>query len=104
MGGLVLGGLVLHSSVYLPSLYIYFGFPLARLKWSFLFKSVRLPLHPRCALVADMDGARAVDMGGSESDACAGASSTGTAVNPLVVVMYLPLIARSVSNTSVSTN
>jgi hypothetical protein len=26
-------------------LYIYFGFPLARLKWRILLKSVRLPLH-----------------------------------------------------------
>jgi hypothetical protein len=61
-------------------------------------------LDPRCALVADMDGVRAVDTGGSESDVCAGASSTGTAVNPLVVVVYLPLTAQSVSDTSVSTN
>jgi hypothetical protein len=61
-------------------------------------------LDLRCALVTDMDGTRAVDMGGSESDMCAGASSTGTAVNPLVVVVYLPLTARSVSDTSVSTN
>jgi hypothetical protein len=61
-------------------------------------------LDLRCALVADIDGARAVDTGGSESDVCVGASSTGTAVNPLVVVVYLPLTARSVSDTSVSTN
>jgi hypothetical protein len=61
-------------------------------------------LDPRCTLVADIDGARAVDTGGSESDTCVGASSTGTAVNPLVVVVYLPLTARSVSDTSVSTN
>jgi hypothetical protein len=33
--------------VYLD-LYIYFGFPLARLKWSILLKSVRLPLHFHC--------------------------------------------------------
>jgi hypothetical protein len=72
MGGLVLGGLVLHFSVYhcrltkpgvlrvfsLDSpwlgkccilvyldLYINFGFPLARLKWSYLLESVRLPLQ-----------------------------------------------------------
>jgi hypothetical protein len=31
--------------VYLD-LYIYFGFPLARLKWSYLLESVRLPLQP----------------------------------------------------------
>jgi hypothetical protein len=29
----------------LLDLYIYFGFPLARLKWRILLKSVRLPLH-----------------------------------------------------------
>jgi hypothetical protein len=29
----------------LTDLYIYFGFPLARLKWRILLKSVRLPLH-----------------------------------------------------------
>jgi hypothetical protein len=28
-------------------LYIYFGFPLARLKWRILLKSVRLPLQTR---------------------------------------------------------
>jgi hypothetical protein len=31
--------------LFLPDLYIYFGFPLARLKWRILLKSVRLPLH-----------------------------------------------------------
>jgi hypothetical protein len=61
-------------------------------------------LDLRCALVADMDGTRAVDTGGSELDTCAGASSIGTAVNPLVVVVYLPLTVQSVSDTSVLTN
>jgi hypothetical protein len=31
--------------LFLLDLYIYFGFPLARLKWSSLLKSVRLPLQ-----------------------------------------------------------
>jgi hypothetical protein len=31
--------------LFLLDLYIYFGFPLARLKWRILLKSVRLPLH-----------------------------------------------------------
>jgi hypothetical protein len=31
--------------LFLLDLYIYFGFPLARLKWSYLLKLVRLPLH-----------------------------------------------------------
>jgi hypothetical protein len=31
--------------LFLFDLYIYFGFPLARLKWSPLLKSVRLPLQ-----------------------------------------------------------
>jgi hypothetical protein len=31
--------------LHLPWLYIYFGFPLARLEWSILLKSVRLPLQ-----------------------------------------------------------
>jgi hypothetical protein len=31
--------------LFLFDLYIYFGFPLARLKWSSLLKLVRLPLH-----------------------------------------------------------
>jgi hypothetical protein len=31
--------------LFLLDLYIYFGFPLARLEWSYLLKSVRLPLH-----------------------------------------------------------
>jgi hypothetical protein len=61
-------------------------------------------LDPRCALVADVDGARAVGPGGSELDTCAGASSIGTTVDSLVVVVYLPLTARSVSDTLVSTN
>jgi hypothetical protein len=55
-------------------------------------------------LVVDMDGMRAVGPGGGESDACAGASSTGITVNPLVVVVYSPLTVRSVSDTPVSTN
>jgi hypothetical protein len=55
-------------------------------------------------LVVDMDGVRAVGLGGGESDACAGASSTGITVNPLVVVVYSPLTVRSVSDTPVSTN
>jgi hypothetical protein len=33
--------------LFLPDLYIYFGFPLARLKWRILLKSVRLPLQQR---------------------------------------------------------
>jgi hypothetical protein len=61
-------------------------------------------LDPRCALVADADGARAVGLGGGESDACAGVSSIGTTVNLPVVVVYLPLTAGSVSDTLVSTN
>jgi hypothetical protein len=52
-------------------------------------------------LVIDMDGVRAVDTGGSEPDACAGASCVGTTVNLLVVVVYSLLIA---SNESVSTD
>jgi hypothetical protein len=55
-------------------------------------------------LVVDMDGMRAVGPGGGESDACAGASSTGITVNPLVVVVYSPLTVWSVSNMPVSTN
>jgi hypothetical protein len=82
MGGLVLGGLVLHSFVYycrltqpgvlrafsldspwlgkccvlfLLDLYIYFGFPLARLKWSSLLKLVRLPLHSLQGLHQQID-------------------------------------------------
>jgi hypothetical protein len=31
--------------LFLLDLYIYFGFPLARLKWRILLKSVRLPLQ-----------------------------------------------------------
>jgi hypothetical protein len=31
--------------LFLLDLYIYFGFPLARLKWSSLLKLVRLPLQ-----------------------------------------------------------
>jgi hypothetical protein len=31
--------------LFLLELYIYFGFPLARLKWRILLKSVRLPLQ-----------------------------------------------------------
>jgi hypothetical protein len=31
--------------LFLLDLYIYFGFPLARLKWSYLLKLVRLPLQ-----------------------------------------------------------
>jgi hypothetical protein len=41
--------------LYLPSLYIYFGFTLARLKWSSLLKSVRLPLQ-------DVDSPKVVDL------------------------------------------
>jgi hypothetical protein len=33
--------------LFLLELYIYFGFPLARLKWRILLKSVRLPLQVR---------------------------------------------------------
>jgi hypothetical protein len=55
-------------------------------------------------LVVDMGALGMVEGAGGESDACAGASSIGTTVNPLVVVVYLPLTARSVSDTLVSTN
>jgi hypothetical protein len=51
--------------------------------------------------VVGMDGVRAVGPGGGERDACAGVSSVGTAVNPLVVVVYSPLIT---SDESLSTN
>jgi hypothetical protein len=34
--------------LFLLDLYIYFGFPLARLKWRILLKSVRLPLQVCC--------------------------------------------------------
>jgi hypothetical protein len=37
----------------LLDLYIYFGFPLARLKWSTLLKSVRLPLQSEDGYVSE---------------------------------------------------
>jgi hypothetical protein len=38
--------------LFLLDLYIYFGFPLARLEWSYLLKSVRLPLQRGCRVLA----------------------------------------------------
>jgi hypothetical protein len=48
----------------LLDLYIYFGFPLARLKWRILPKSVRLPLH----LANEVDAVSDCSMGRLDDD------------------------------------
>jgi hypothetical protein len=68
----------------LLDLYIYFGFPLARLKWSILLKSVRLPLQSsrdgirECGRQLDHreDGVKAAEIGREGKAVCAMANTT----------------------------